>query len=153
VSSTEARKDVADDESGGYGCCFYILAFFSFLLIIFLFPFSLICSVKVSAQCVLRVVLLCWELRGGGGMQLTSVPLWQIVKEYERAVILRLGRLVSNKAKGPGMLSFFNHHLAMPLLTPFSSSFPPSPSPRLCQKPDTCVGEGRSKWYANDAVP
>ena len=27
----------------------------------------------------------------------------QIVKEYERAVILRLGRLTSGKAKGPGL--------------------------------------------------
>ena len=27
----------------------------------------------------------------------------QIVKDYERAVILRLGRLVSKKAKGPGL--------------------------------------------------
>ena len=26
----------------------------------------------------------------------------QLVKEYERAVILRLGRLYSRKAKGPG---------------------------------------------------
>ena len=101
----DAKTDVAlVDQSGGYGFCFYILAFFSFLLIIFLFPFSLICSVKVSAQ---RVMLLCWELKGGDGMRLTTVPLWQIVKEYERAVILRLGRLVSNKAKGPGMSSFF----------------------------------------------
>lgn len=67
-----ARRDVADDDSGELGCCFYILAFFSFLIVIFLFPFSLLCSVK-------------------------------IVKEYERAVILRLGRLVSKKAKGPGI--------------------------------------------------
>ena len=27
----------------------------------------------------------------------------QIVKEYERAVILRLGKLTSRKAKGPGL--------------------------------------------------
>ena len=32
----------------------------------------------------------------------------QIVKEYERAVILRLGRLVSKKAKGPGILDLHN---------------------------------------------
>lgn len=28
---------------------------------------------------------------------------YKIVKEYERAVILRLGRLTSRKAKGPGL--------------------------------------------------
>jgi len=60
-----------EEEPAGAGCCFYVLAFFSFLLIIVFFPFSLIWSVK-------------------------------IVKEYERAVILRLGRLTSRKAKGPG---------------------------------------------------
>lgn len=54
------------------GCCFYIMAFFSFLLIIVFFPFSLFWSIK-------------------------------IVKEYERAVILRLGRLTSRDAKGPGL--------------------------------------------------
>ena len=41
------RRDVAVDDSSGLGCCFYILAFFSFLLVIFLFPLSLIWSVKV----------------------------------------------------------------------------------------------------------
>ena len=72
----DAKTDVAlVDQSGGYGFCFYILAFFSFLLIIFLFPFSLIWSVKVSAQCVLRVVLLCWELRGIGCLWLKSSSL------------------------------------------------------------------------------
>ena len=61
-----------DDEPVDLGACFYILAFFSFLLIIVFFPFSLLWSVK-------------------------------IVKEYEKAVILRLGRLTSRKAKGPGL--------------------------------------------------
>jgi len=27
---------------------------------------------------------------------------WQVVQEYERAVIFRLGRIVSGGAKGPG---------------------------------------------------
>jgi erythrocyte band 7 integral membrane protein len=72
AGSPGQRKDVADDDSGDLGYCFYILAFFSFLIVIVFFPFSLIWSVK-------------------------------IVKDYERAVILRLGRLVSKKAKGPGI--------------------------------------------------
>ena len=41
------KRDVADDETGDLGCCFYILAFFSFLIIICFFPLSLIWSVKV----------------------------------------------------------------------------------------------------------
>lgn len=72
TGSPPSRRDVADDDTGNLGCCFYILAFFSFLIVILFFPISLIWSVK-------------------------------IVKDYERAVILRLGRLVSNKAKGPGI--------------------------------------------------
>lgn len=47
VSPGVVRRDVADDDTGSMGCCFYILAFFSFLLIICLFPLSLIWSVKV----------------------------------------------------------------------------------------------------------
>ena len=38
----------------------------------------------------------------------------QVVQEYERAVIFRLGRLLSGGAKGPGeivvILFFFIHH-------------------------------------------
>lgn len=71
-SKPDNRRDVALNDDEGYGFCFYILAFFAFLVIIFLFPISLLWSVK-------------------------------IVKDYERAVILRLGRLVSKKAKGPGL--------------------------------------------------
>ena len=37
-------------------------------------------------------------------MRLTAfVTFSQIVKEYERAVILRLGRLTGRRAKGPGL--------------------------------------------------
>lgn len=36
-------------------------------------------------------------------MQQHNCSFIQIVKEYERAVILRLGRLTDRKAKGPGL--------------------------------------------------
>lgn len=32
--------------------------------------------------------------------------IWQVVQEYERAVIFRLGRLVSGMAKGPGDIPY-----------------------------------------------
>jgi hypothetical protein len=35
----------------------------------------------------------------------------QVVQEYERAVIFRLGRLLQRGAKGPGILSEFKHRL------------------------------------------
>lgn len=34
-------------------------------------------------------------------------PNFQVVQEYERAVIFRLGRLLSGGAKGPGKINFF----------------------------------------------
>jgi len=34
-----------------------------------------------------------------------SFILFQVVQEYERAVIFRLGRLLSGGAKGPGKIS------------------------------------------------
>ena len=50
TAGRSVRIDVADDDTGDLGVCFYILAFFSFLIIIFLFPLSLLWSVKVSAH-------------------------------------------------------------------------------------------------------
>jgi hypothetical protein len=51
----------------------------------------------------------------------------QIVKDYERAVILRLGRLVSKKAKGPGLITSFIYRFVQEVcvsLQVFSLSFP-----------------------------
>ncbi|XP_012946744.1 band 7 protein AGAP004871 [Aplysia californica] len=59
-------------DSGGIGCCGYILWVLSIILIAITFPFSLCLCIKV-------------------------------VQEYERAVIFRLGRLLSGGAKGPGL--------------------------------------------------
>jgi len=59
-------------DSGGIGCCGYILWILSIILIAITFPFSLCLCIKV-------------------------------VQEYERAVIFRLGRLLSGGAKGPGL--------------------------------------------------
>lgn len=36
-----------------------------------------------------------------------SLFLFQVVQEYERAVIFRLGRLLSGGAKGPGTFFFY----------------------------------------------
>lgn len=43
--------------------------------------------------------------------------LFQVVQEYERAVIFRLGRLLSGGAKGPGnktMITYSSAHLTLP---------------------------------------
>lgn len=70
------RKEDRSEPDGDIGCCGYILMFFSILLLIVTFPFSLMCCLKV-------------------------------VQEYERAVIFRLGRVVSGGAKGPGLFFLF----------------------------------------------
>ncbi|XP_045198623.1 mechanosensory protein 2-like [Mercenaria mercenaria] len=69
-------KDERNEPDGGFGCCGYVLMFFSIVILILFFPFSLICSLKV-------------------------------VQEYERAVIFRLGRVLSGGAKGPGLFFLF----------------------------------------------
>ncbi|XP_060584778.1 stomatin-like isoform X2 [Ruditapes philippinarum] len=69
-------KDERNQPDGDIGCCGYVLMFFSIIILILFFPFSLICSLKV-------------------------------VQEYERAVIFRLGRVVSGGAKGPGLFFLF----------------------------------------------
>lgn len=66
-----------------------VLVFFSVLLMILFFPFSLFLAVKVSAY--------------------THCILWhetvQVIPEYQRAVIFRLGRVEDGDAKGPGNLN------------------------------------------------
>ncbi|XP_060067554.1 stomatin-like [Ylistrum balloti] len=69
---TDRSPGTVQERDGDLGCCGYILVFLSGCLVILLFPFSLIGSIKV-------------------------------VREYEKAVIFRLGRVVSGGAKGPGL--------------------------------------------------
>ena len=67
-----------------------LLVFVSYFLLVITFPFSIWFCFTVSAA-------------------LLSAAPWltlprQIVKEYERAVVFRLGRLRSGGAKGPGLM-------------------------------------------------
>jgi erythrocyte band 7 integral membrane protein len=72
MADRSKQTSVQSEDADDLGCCFYILAFLSMVLIILTFPLSLFCCIK-------------------------------IVTEYERAVIFRLGRVVSGRAKGPGL--------------------------------------------------
>ena len=65
------NKD-SSEEDRSLGCGGYILMFFSVIILICTFPFSMCLCIKVVA-------------------------------EYERAVILRLGRVAKGGAKGPGL--------------------------------------------------
>ena len=80
--------------------------FFSYILIILFFPFSLLYTIKVSSMAI-SVVITCSTACAAVLVQhvgfANGFVVIQIVTEYERAVILRLGRLTSRKAKGPGI--------------------------------------------------
>ena len=66
-----------------------LITFFSYLMVVLTFPFTIWGCVKViTYQRVYCVV---------------PTKLFKIVQEYERAVIFRLGRLRSGGAKGPGL--------------------------------------------------
>ncbi|XP_051253679.1 stomatin (EPB72)-like 3a [Dicentrarchus labrax] len=67
-----AVDNVEDKNSGGLGCCGWLLVLISLLTVAVTFPLTLFMCIK-------------------------------IVKEYERAVIFRLGRITDRKPKGPGL--------------------------------------------------
>ncbi|RXN06837.1 erythrocyte band 7 integral membrane -like protein [Labeo rohita] len=68
----QSKQNLISENSGGLGCCGWILVIISAFFSILLFPVTIFISIK-------------------------------IVKEYERSVIFRLGRITSRKAKGPGI--------------------------------------------------
>jgi len=65
-----------------------LITFFSYLMVVLTFPFTIWGCVKVITYQSICVV---------------PTELFKIVQEYERAVIFRLGRLRSGGAKGPGL--------------------------------------------------
>lgn len=96
------------ERTGSLGCIGWILVILSGILVIILFPITIWFCVKVSevnnrraaskrntkdaTSCVTCVGVTC-----------SVVFYLQIVQEYERAVIFRLGRITDRKAKGPGI--------------------------------------------------
>ncbi len=74
-------------EQSGY--CFGILIVLSYVLVVFTFPLSLCFCLKVSILFInIRFILLFDNKKK------------QVVQEYERAVIFRLGRILANGARG-----------------------------------------------------
>ena len=66
----------------------HMLTFISLLLICVTFPLSLCWVVKVRPRVTCHV---------------SRVTRVQVVQEYERAVVFRLGRMLTGKARGPGV--------------------------------------------------
>jgi erythrocyte band 7 integral membrane protein len=72
----------------GPGICACLITFLSLLMVFVTFPLSLLFTVKVVQ---VRFLNCCYRVSNSN------------IKEYERAVIFRLGRLLSGGAKGPGI--------------------------------------------------
>ena len=70
-----------------------LLVFVSYFLLVITFPFSIWFCFTVSISIV-----------PPASVHHSSHSPRQIVKEYERAVVFRLGRLRSGGAKGPGLM-------------------------------------------------
>uniref|UniRef100_A0A8D1C5U8 Stomatin like 3 n=1 Tax=Sus scrofa TaxID=9823 RepID=A0A8D1C5U8_PIG len=93
------KENLVGIKSKGLGVCGWILFSLSFLLMVITFPVSVWMCLKVIP----------WEVNGGlcelTNMRTHWSPLTsQIIKEYERAVVFRLGRIQAQKAKGPGLI-------------------------------------------------
>lgn len=73
------------------GCCAQFLTILSIFLIIITFPLSLLYTIKVC------MVVTCYTY------SMLIVTHVQVVQEYQRAVIFRLGRIVRGGARGPGI--------------------------------------------------
>ncbi|KAJ0061597.1 hypothetical protein NL108_005688, partial [Boleophthalmus pectinirostris] len=85
------------ERTGSLGCCGWIIVIISGLFTTLLFPFTIWFCIKVQKH---KVNLM--------GKKLSTYSqnvhlVLQIVQEYERAVIFRLGRVIDRKAKGPGI--------------------------------------------------
>lgn len=80
------------DVTGEVDCCGWILTILSYIVIALTLPFSLCFCLKVP---FLHFSLKIFYIRS----------FLQVVQEYERAVIFRLGRLLPGGARGPGKYS------------------------------------------------
>ena len=107
---------LADDTDDGIGICGWILTAISWAMVVATLPFSLCVCFKVSSAryCVgLTPQLLCNNRKRYTFCTQDKVFMryFQVVQEYERAVIFRLGRLLSGGSKGPG--KFFSQILVI----------------------------------------
>ena len=99
--STDRDTLLADDTDDGIGLCGWILTAISWAMVVATLPFSLCVCFKVSLQDYYdnlhnrKLLTFCTQNK-------LFTRYFQVVQEYERAVIFRLGRLLSGGSKGPG---------------------------------------------------
>ena len=88
----QPQYGTAQDDGDDCGICGALITFFSYVLVILTLPISIWGCVKVN-KCLLY----------NSDIIMNFLFSEQVVQEYERAVIFRLGRLRSGGAKGPGL--------------------------------------------------
>ena len=99
--SSHRTSLLADDTDDGIGLCGWILTAISWAMVVATLPFSLCVCFKVSLQDYYdnlhnrKLFTFCTQNK-------LFTRYFQVVQEYERAVIFRLGRLLSGGSKGPG---------------------------------------------------
>ena len=88
----------------GPGVCAHLITFFSILLVFVTIPFSLCFAVKVSYfRCYTKSVSNEIFPKIYHCHTTCIIVFVQVVQEYERVVIFRLGRLLAGGARGPGI--------------------------------------------------
>ena len=108
-SYTQHRKHIhslcvaADDAEDGIGICGWLLTTLSWLIVLVTLPFSLCVCFKVipssHQHSFPRCPMPMFPMSTSTKNMCCS---FQVVQEYERAVIFRLGRLLQGGSKGPG---------------------------------------------------
>lgn len=100
----------ADTEDYGIGICGWLLVALSWLMVALTFPLSICFCLKVRKffKNFSKISENFWKisekLKKNKKLRfLIKFEKFQVVQEYERAVIFRLGRLIGGGAKGPGI--------------------------------------------------
>lgn len=92
------------ERTGSLGCVGWFLVILSGLFTVVLFPITIWLCVKVSEHWLReqKPPFPFFFAYLNPNQSAVSLLLLQIVQEYERAVIFRLGRITDRKPKGPG---------------------------------------------------
>lgn len=100
----------AAERTGSLGCIGWLIVILSGIFAIVLFPFTVWFCVKVSEMSGLKrqtAASVAAHLKVKWASDVVFLLFLQIVQEYERAVIFRLGRITDKRAKGPGRHNLF----------------------------------------------
>ena len=102
ASTSTLVSKTADESESGIGLCGWILTVISWVMVMVTLPFSLCVCFKVTNRKYCVAVGYVHYTYNIVYSNRYSIILIQVVQEYERAVIFRLGRLLKGGSRGPG---------------------------------------------------